>query len=315
MDELIAILNELRVDYNSTHYVRNDTFKAAADKIHGPTRRLFIDFLERACITEFSGFLLFKELGRRLKKCNPVVAEIFLMLSRDEARHAGFLNKAMTDFGLALDLGFLTKNRSYTFFKPKYIFYATFLSEKIGYWRYITIYRHLQRSPDKQLYPLFDYIENWSQDENRHGDFFAAIFRAHPHMTAGLQGRLWSRFFSLAVFVTMFLNDHARPQIYHQLGLDPTTYNRHVIRRTTYTTARVFPEVWDTDDPAFWRRMDRLVALNSQLAAVSKGGGPLAAVKKVPILAAFAVTLLAMWCGRTRRAGSVDVDPSYAPVY
>lgn len=52
-----------------------------------------------------------QELGRRLKSCNPVVAEIFTLMSRDEARHAGFLNKAMSDFNLALDLGFLTKNR------------------------------------------------------------------------------------------------------------------------------------------------------------------------------------------------------------
>lgn len=29
--------------------------------------------------------------------------------------------QAMSDFNLALDLGFLTRNRKYTFFKPKFI--------------------------------------------------------------------------------------------------------------------------------------------------------------------------------------------------
>jgi len=50
---------------------------------------------------------------------------------------------------------------------PPLCSYATFLSEKIGYWRYISIYRHLQRNPENQMYPLFEYFENWCQDENR----------------------------------------------------------------------------------------------------------------------------------------------------
>ena len=127
MDEFDAMLAEFRTDYNREHFVRNDTFRPAAENIKGDARKIFVEFLERSCTAEFSGFLLYKELGRRLKKTNPVVAEIFTLMSRDEARHAGFLNKALSDFNLALDLGFLTKNRNYTFFKPKFIFYATYV--------------------------------------------------------------------------------------------------------------------------------------------------------------------------------------------
>jgi hypothetical protein len=39
----------------------------AAESVQGPARRIFIEFLERSCTAEFSGFLLYKELGRRLK--------------------------------------------------------------------------------------------------------------------------------------------------------------------------------------------------------------------------------------------------------
>ena len=199
-EELKAILEEFRTDYNRHHFVRNQEFDRSWEHIDGETRRLFVEFLERSCTAEFSGFLLYKELGRRLKNRNPLLAECFNLMSRDEARHAGFLNKALSDFNLSLDLGFLTKSRNYTFFKPKFIFYATYLSEKIGYWRYITIYRHLEQHPEDRVYPIFNFFENWCQDENRHGDFFDAIMRAQPDILNDWRARLWCRFFLLSVF-------------------------------------------------------------------------------------------------------------------
>lgn len=65
--EFDALLSEFQADYNQTHFVRSPEFKEAADKIQGPARQIFVEFLERSCTAEFSGFLLYKELGRRLK--------------------------------------------------------------------------------------------------------------------------------------------------------------------------------------------------------------------------------------------------------
>jgi len=312
MDELEACLNEFRNDYNQKHFVRNEEFKAAADKIEGPTRKIFVEFLERSCTAEFSGFLLYKELGRRLKETTPTVAEIFTLMSRDEARHAGFINKAMSDFNLALDLGFLTKNRSYTFFKPKFILYATYLSEKIGYWRYISIYRHLQRNPDCQLYPLFEYFENWCQDESRHGDFLAALLKAQPELLNTTEAKLWSRFFCLSVYVTMYLNDHQRSSFYESLGMNTTEFNQHVLIETNKTTARIFPEVIDVENPLFFERMDKMVAANNALVALPKDAGLLA---KAPLIATLASNLIQVALMPPVRSGSWDVEGDFQSAY
>lgn len=312
MVEIEASLQEFKNDYNQTHFVRNETFKQAADNIQGDTRKIFIEFLERSCTAEFSGFLLYKELGRRLKTINPAVAEIFTLMSRDEARHAGFLNKALSDFNLALDLGFLTKNRKYTFFAPKFIFYATYLSEKIGYWRYITIYRHLQKNPDSQLYPIFEYFENWCQDENRHGDFFTAILKARPEFLDDWKAKLWARFFCLSVYVTMYLNDHQRSSFYESIGMNTTEFNMHVLHETNKTTARIFPQVIDTYNPKFKEHLDNMVAMNMQLAAIGDSDAPeaLKSLQKLPIIASFVGELLGLFLMKPVEGGTYDLAPS-----
>lgn len=273
-DELRAILEEFRVDYNRHHFVRDEKFQQSWDHIDGDTRKLFVEFLERSCTAEFSGFLLYKELGRRLKGKSPVLAEIFNLMSRDEARHAGFLNKALSDFDLSLDLGFLTKSRDYTFFKPKFIFYATYLSEKIGYWRYITIYRHLEKHPEDRIYPIFCFFENWCQDENRHGDFFDAIMKAQPNTLNDWRARLWSRFFLLSVFATMYLNDVQRSDFYAALGLDAREYDKFVIEKTNETAGRVFPVILNVDDPEFYQRLEICVTNNEKLRAIGSSNSP-----------------------------------------
>lgn len=272
--ELQAILEEFRADYNRHHFVRDAEFEQSWDHIDGETRQVFVEFLERSCTAEFSGFLLYKELSRRLKDKSPLLAECFNLMSRDEARHAGFLNKALSDFNLSLDLGFLTKSRKYTFFKPKFIFYATYLSEKIGYWRYILIYKHLAAHPEDRIYPIFRFFENWCQDENRHGDFFDAIMKSQPQMLNDWKARLWCRFFLLSVFATMYLNDVQRSGFYQAIGLDAREYDIRVIKKTNETAGRVFPIILDVEKPEFYERLEICTKNNEKLGAIANSNSP-----------------------------------------
>lgn len=265
-----ALLKEFKADYNRQHFIRDEEFEKSWNYLDYKTKSLFIEFLERSCTAEFSGFLLYKELSRRLRKSNPIIAECFLLMSRDEARHAGFLNKAIGDFNKSLDLGFLTKTRKYTFFSPKFIFYATYLSEKIGYWRYITIYRHLEKHPEYRIYPIFKFFENWCQDENRHGDFFAALLKSQPQFLNNTQARLWCRFFLLSVFVTMYLNDFQRSDFYKIIGLDSRQYDMQVIRKTNESASRIFPVALNIDKPEFFQHLDACASQNRLLMEIDK---------------------------------------------
>jgi magnesium-protoporphyrin IX monomethyl ester (oxidative) cyclase len=283
--ELQAMLEEMRADYNRHHFVRDEAFNESWDNLTGEARQAFIDYLERSCVSEFSGFLLFKELSRKLKESSPLLSEMFHLMARDEARHAGFLNKAMGDFGYTMDLGYLTKNRVYTFFPIEWVIYTVYLSEKIGYWRYIIIYRHLEKHPENQFYPLFRYFESWCQDENRHGDIFKALLRSQTSLWKTWQSRLWSRFFLLTVFATHTLTVHERTGFYNVLGIDATEFDREVIRKTNETAARAFPSVLDTEHPEFYDRLHRCSDLNLQMSEIDRTSQPkwVKALRKLPL--------------------------------
>jgi magnesium-protoporphyrin IX monomethyl ester (oxidative) cyclase len=286
--ELRAVIDELRADYNRHHFVRDEEFQQCWNHIDGERRRAFIDFLERSCTSEFSGFLLFKELSRRLKERNPLLAEAFNFLARDEARHAGFLNKSMADFNLSLDLSYLTKNRTYTFFPPEWVIYTVYLSEKIGYWRYILVYRHLEAHPEDQFYPLFRKFESWCQDENRHGDFFKALLRSQPKLWNNWKARLWVRFFLLTVFVTHTITVFERASFYESIGMHPRKYNNQVIEETNKTAARAFPLILNTNHPRFFWRLEQCYENTQKLVEINKSDRPkiVKLLQKIPPIVA-----------------------------
>jgi magnesium-protoporphyrin IX monomethyl ester (oxidative) cyclase len=286
--EWTKLMKEFEADTNRGHFVKGSDWRFDPDSLSPALKKEFLDFLVSSLTAEFSGCVLYAELHK--KGFDPDLKMLFKYLSRDEARHAGFINECLKEFGLEVDMSHLAKNKEYTYFSPKMILYATYLSEKIGYARYITIYRHLERHPEHRFHPIFTKFERWCSDEFRHGEALAVIMRANPSLLSGVN-RFWVRFFQVAVYATMFVRDHSRHEFHAALGLEPESFGMDVFRVVAEVSKQVFPVLVDVENPAFLQLLRQLNDLAARIDR-AEAEGALGVVRAMPLKAMAGITFL-----------------------
>ncbi|MGJ5627989.1 magnesium-protoporphyrin IX monomethyl ester (oxidative) cyclase [Nostoc sp. CALU 1950] len=292
-----AIAN-LKNDYTKDKYIRDQRFDQSWDHIQGEARELIIKLLEMYSAAEYSGFILYKELSYKLKETNSVLSSGFSLMSRDEARHASFLNKALLDFHIKPRLDFLKKeHRKYIFLPFSWFIYSTYLSERISSCYYITIFEHLESHPEYSIYPLFSFYKSWSEDENRHGDFFGVIIKSQLQLSSGLKARLVCKFFLVLIFSMTYFKHKSNENLLALLGLDAREYYVSTITKVNNSIRKDLPIVLDVEKSQFFEELDicLLHISENEKINVSNQNTLLKLIRKIPHYSSILLVILRLF--------------------
>ena len=138
---------------------------------------------------------------------------------------------------------------------------------------------------------------------------------ANPELLKG-RNKLWIRFFLLAVYSTMYVRDHSRPEFHAALGLDPTEYDYKVFHITSEISKQVFPFTLDIDNPGFRAGMERMRRISIGIADAKEQGGLIGGVKRAGYILAAGLCFARMYLtpvvpNELPETGNVRAVPSW----
>jgi len=291
------VIAELENDYSKDKFIRDQKFNQSWDNIQGETREVLINLVEEYCAAEYSGFIVYKELSYQLRETNRTLSNGFSLMSRDEARHASFLNKALLDFHLKPSLSFLKKeDRKYIFLPLSWFIYSTYLSERLSSCYYITIFEHLKSHPEYSIYPLFEFYKSWSEDENRHGDFLGAIIKTQSWLSYGLKAKLTCKFYLLLIFSITYLKYKDNEKVLSLFELDSLKYSVSTIKTVNDSIGKNLPVILDLENSFFFSKLNACMMHISENEKINLSNQSvfLAFLKKTPHYFALTINLVSL---------------------